>query len=432
MRHLTLSLFLLFLPSLSFADEFVVSNNPYRNVNFSTTQRCMAQLHDHVKTVDRIAPYDAAGYCAITWMDYAGNYSTKCSATQVGLGNCTDEQIGQRLETRLGLFDPPATATGRPWPAEDNGATNPASLTSIDFYIPGMEDLGLTEANGSTAHGHSTFMTEYIEAAGCSSCGLDGAPVRPAATVPPENQYTDNRSLINLINAKGGFAIFNHPSLGTIGTDEPPIGWMGIEIVNTFMALRDDVSLSGISNRLSNARGYWDAALESRSARIWAVAVNDNYGPYKDLCGAAGQPACTSTQVPNPLLASDLDQGKIEVLLTSKDLTTFEAAFRQGAFFAVHENENAVTKGAYPQVTNITVTTSDITITTTAGTETITWIGNGSTISGANATINLRTLPAGTKYVRAEINDGAGRTLYTQPFELSSPASNGVGWFGRR
>ena len=405
--RISVSLLALLFPLNAFADAFVVSNNPYRNVAWGSTLRCMAQLHDHIKSVDRIAPYDDAGYCAITWMDYSGYYLAT-DGTRNGWGD-GDEGI-------------------KPWPATDYGATDPSLLTSVEFYIPGSEELGTTSTQFQSDHIHSTFLTEYIEGAGCDSCGSGGTPLPPLPIGIASSQlYDSTEEMIDLINSKGGFAIVNHPSIGNANAET---NWMGIEIVNTFMALRDEVALSGVTDRLDQALGDWDAALENRSARIWGVATNDNYGPYRDVCGGGGEPACTSSQVPDPLTADHLDQGKIEVLLTSKDLDTFETAFRQGAFFAVREDETASTKGAYPEVTGVTVTTSLISITTTAGDETITWIGNGSSV-GTGATLSLRGLPTGTKYVRAEIDDGSGRTLYTQPFELSAPSPSAVGAFGR-
>jgi len=360
----------------------------------------MAQLHDHVKNVSRIAPYDTAGYCAITWMDYAGYWVTSDNS-------------------RNG-FDWP-----RQWPAEDHGATDPSLLTNIDFYIPGAEELGVVSSiDGVTDHIHSTFLTEFIEGDGCATCGNGGVPLAPISQVAADHLYSSTQDMIDLINSLGGVAILNHPSIGESNVETN--NWMGIAIINTFMALRDERAYLGVTDRLTQAIGDWDDALENRSAYIWGIANNDNFGPY--LTTPFNDPE-TNSQIPVPTTAQHLDQGKIEVLVTSKTLSVFEAAFRRGAFFAIREDETQATKGAYPVVTGVSVTTSQIALTTSAGDETVTWIGNGSTV-GTGFTLSLFNLSSDLKYVRAEIDDGAGRTLYTQPFAVQVASPRAVGGLG--
>tara|TARA_R110002020_G_scaffold37165_8_gene112284 strand:+ start:68 stop:1258 length:1191 start_codon:yes stop_codon:yes gene_type:complete len=392
--------------SISHATDYSVSHNPYEDVNFNTTLRCLAQLHDHVNNNDpRVSSYDDAEYCAVTWMDYAGYY-----------GNDTGLLVGM--------------GSPKQWPPEDYGATAIPSLDNIKFYIPGAEEGGYLKDNITFAHHtHSTFMTEYIESAGCSTCnGGSAAPLTPTVGVPSNRLYETEQELVDLVNELGGWPIYNHPS---VGPNTGLTGYKGIEIMNTFMSLRDqkdNEDSAGTGTRLTNARALWDTWLETVSARIYAVAVNDHYGPDHTVGVGTG-----GGSVPDDLVANDIDQGKIEVLLTVQDLEAFESSVRAGAFFAVHENETA-SKGAFPEVTNIVVGSNSITLTTTAGNETVRWIANGSSVGTNSFTLSLFGLDAGLKYVRAEIDDGSGRITYTQAFELVSPSPvhhSGFGEMGR-
>ena len=83
----------------------------------------------------------------------------------------------------------------------------------------------------------------------------------------------------------------------------------------------------------------------------------------------------------------------------------------------VEDNE---VKAAYPTVTNIAVTYDRITISTDAESPTVRWIGDGEVV-WEGGTIDLTNLPADLGYVRAEIDDGQGRTVFTQPFSLGPP-----------
>lgn len=397
-----LALILCLLSSPVWASTYEVSNNPYRDVNWSTDTACLSQLHDHVNSVGRVATYDDVFYCAVTAMDYAGAWDVD--------------------NVLLGWGYP------RRWPPTDFGFTDPSLLTNIKFYIPGAEEAGWeNDVGGQTSHFHSPFMTQYIESFACSGCGPGGIDVptpENAAPIGDEFRYFSDQELIDLINSLGGLAILNHPSIGD-GKDE--IRWGAIEMFNTFMALRDEANFLGKSNRIAEALALWDDVLETRSARIWGVAVNDQYGPYRPPSSGHG-----NDQIPDPLTADHVDQGKIVVMIASEDLATYEAAFRKGAFFAVQEDSSA-SKGAYPVVTDIDVPESSgsITITTSAGDETVTWTANGSEVcAGQGFSCDLETLPTGMKYVRAEIDDGAGRILYTQAFELTVPIGSSGRSFG--
>ena len=221
--------------------------------------------------------------------------------------------------------------------------------------------------------------------------------------------YSSDQDAITKMTALGALVTVNHPNgapdwLDAI--DPPP---HSIEIYNNSHALTDE-GIDSTTHYIAEFRAVWDHLLEFRSARVWGVAVNDWAGAWTPL----GLPS-----VPGwPLITErSRDRGKLEVLVTSYDLEAYTNAFRYGAFFAIVE-DNAI-KSAYPVVSNITVTPASVAITTVAGTETVQWIGNGAVVA-FGSTLSLSNLPAGLKYVRAEIDDGEGRTVFSQPFSLAA------------
>jgi len=264
----------------------------------------------------------------------------------------------------------------RRWPPEIFGA--PALLqSSIRFYLPGAEEVGLVgEFNGvqfRSAHIHSLGLTEYMEGVGCASCGNEGSAVH--------NGYWD----------------FLNPYP------------MSIEIFNNF-AKTSDEGTSG-SNYSPQLMAAWDHVLQVKSPRIWGVSIND--------WNSALQPLGTSTTPCWPQITMrNRDRGKLQVLLPAYNLSAYLDAFEAGAFFAVVEDNEI--KSAYPTVTQIDVTYNSIAITTAAWNETVRWIGNGEVVAEGFA-LDLTNLPADLVYARAEIADGEGRTVYTQPFSLGAP-----------
>jgi hypothetical protein len=151
--------------------------------------------------------------------------------------------------------------------------------------------------------------------------------------------------------------------------------------------------------------------LVAKSARIWGVAVNDWNSASQPL-GTAATP-CWPQITPR-----NRDRGKLQVLLTSYDFAAYREAFEAGAFFAVVE-DNA-SKAAYPTVSNVAVTYNRISVATSVGGVAVRWIGNGAVV-GVGSSLSLNGLPDDLVYVRAEIDDGDGRIVYTQPFELGDP-----------
>lgn len=357
---------------------YIVTYNPYGDVDWNTTLRAQVQHHDHINSTAKIAAYDAANYDAVIFMTYSGAY-------------------------RGSTESPPCSAVGwvdfRRWPVEY--FVNIPPLTNIKFFIPGAEDLGLLSNDTRTIHTLSPFLTEYIEGVGSPLCP------NTLSLLGPEFTYDSNQELIDTIWQNGGEATLNHPGFNSTYLALENYG--STEIFNNFMALRDEVNEDGVSNRIENMLAFWDEVLETRSTQIWGVSSNDWFG-------AAATPGGDFSGIPGYLTAQNLDRGKMQALVPMFDLDSYRAAFEAGAFFAIME-DNAI-KSAYPTVTDIQVGTRNIKIFTSAGNETITWIGNGGVVKVGDK-LRLQGLPAGLVYVRAEIDDGAGRVVYTQPFTLS-------------
>ncbi|MFV2045629.1 MAG: hypothetical protein ACC700_20650, partial [Anaerolineales bacterium] len=381
------------------AGPVVVTYNPYAGVNWSTVLRCQSQHHDHIKLASWVLDYDAAGYDAVTFMTYSGYNKPSTLLEWQALGS-PNMDPGQ----------PKGWVEYRRWPPTDHGAPSPATLTNIKFYIPGAEEIGLLPDGGRSLHIHSAFLETYIEGAGCNSCGVGGIPVarnnftptNPAG-LPDYQRYTNTQELIDRINFYGGHATLNHPT-DAIGNYAPLENFGSFEIFNNFMALRDE---GDGGSRVAQMLGNWDYLLETKSSKIWGVATNDWFGAFTNP-----RPAVNGLP---PLTEQNLDRGKLQVMVTSYDLPSYRTAFEAGAFFAVRE-DNAI-KGAYPQVTGVSVSPTSIELTTTNGNEVVIWIGNGE-IVGSGMSLWLNDLPPGLKYVRAEIDDLQGRQVFTQPFSL--------------
>lgn len=385
-------------------ETYEVSYNPYGNVNWATVLRCQSQHHDHVFQVSSVHRYDAAGYNAVTFMTYSGNYVPSTQAQWDAMGNAVPDP-GQ----------PSGWVGFRRWPPESNGAPDPSTLVNISFYIPGAEEPGLLPDGSHTLHMHSTFLATYIEGVGCTSCGIGGIGVAlNNSSLPASQRYSSNQELIDLINLHGGHATLNHP-IGPQSNYTALSGVGSIEIFNNYMALSDETSSGGVTNRIAQMLALWDVLLEA-NPQTWGVSVNDWFGAAADPWEVTNP--TESSRFGQFLTFQNLDRGKLQVLVTAYDLASYRLAFEAGAFFSIVE-DNAV-KNAYPTVSDISVTGSLITISTIAGTETVTWIGNGATIA-SGPVLDLRVLPPNLTYVRAELDDENGRVLYVQPFSLVVP-----------
>ena len=143
------------------AETYIVENDPYADVKWSTVHRCLAQHHDHVQDGADVWAYDAAGYDAITFMTYGGYYRPS-----------TPEELGGAVP-EIDPGQPVGWVDYRRWPPDQHGAPSPDELTNIDFFIPGAEEVGLLIEGGYSQHFHSAFLETYIESFGCVSCGVD-------------------------------------------------------------------------------------------------------------------------------------------------------------------------------------------------------------------------------------------------------------------
>lgn len=380
------------------AADYSVAYNPYGGVDWATTLRCQSQHHDHAESYGRITALDAAGYCAVTFMTYSGRFRPSNLSEWNAAGNPNPDP-GKPVD-----FGPP-----RRWPPEDFGAPQ-LPLTNLKFYLPGAEEIGLYATGSYGQHVQSTFLTTYIEGAGCLTCGIGGIPVvgnTPA--MPPSQVHASSQELIDRVVENGGHATINHPA-GASSAYMQYSGLGSVEMFNNYHRNADD--FAGNDAYSNQMMAIWDHLLEHKSPRIWGVASNDWFSAWTPL----GQ-TYSPTQF-GPVTPQNRDRGKLQVLLPSYDLESYRAAFEAGAFFAIVE-DNAI-KAAYPIVTNVAVGFDRITISTAIGTESIRWIGNGSVLA-YTPTLVLDGLPDGLVYVRAEISDGEGRTVYTQPFSLGDP-----------
>ncbi len=379
------------------AEGYSVSYNPYGSVAWETTLRCQSQHHDHASTASRITALSEAGYCAVTYMTYSGAYQAQTAAAWVSAG-MPDPDPGVPL----------GWGEYRRWPPEEHGA--PAlPLNSLLFYLPGAEESGLRPDGGHTNHMHSLGLTQYLEGVGCGSCGHLRSAVRNhnPLGLPEAQRYATDSELVAKATALGAIMTLNHPNGLPWYFDAIEPFPAAVEIYSNYHASYDEGCGSSFIARF---KAVWDHVLETKSARIWGVAVNDWSSAWTPL----GDPAIACWP---QITEANRDRGKLQVLLTSYDLTAYMAAFAAGAFFAIEEN-NAI-KSAYPTVTSIAVADNQIAISTAQADETITWIGNGQVI-GSGASLPLDRLPANLAYARAEIDDGEGRVVYTQPFELAA------------
>ncbi len=367
-----------------------VTRNPYRAVHWETTERITWQTHDHEdgqSPTDFVGPNDTAGYEAFTWAHYSGGYAAAGGAC---VGWCSS----------------------RRWPAESNGVDDApliSSLTNIDYYVPGAEEIGLLESGSVITHLFSPFLTTYIEGEGCSTCD-EGEPVGQNPDGIPANQiYDSTQAAVDMIATFGGIPVLNHPT-GSFGTYSSLTGMGGIEIYNNLFSLNDDCSGTAIATMQAN----WDEFLENVSPSIWGYSANDHFGPSTD-------PFVQSCGTRPELTAANLDRGKMEVLTTARTLAAHRIAIDRGAFFPIVDGQTS--KGGGPSITNIAVSPSSIIITTSADDETVTWIGNGATI-GTGMTLTLGVATDAVGYVRANVVDAEGRIVYVQPFTLGVKQSS--------
>lgn len=395
--------------SAASAASYSISYNPYANVDWGTTLRCQSEHHDHAFDAPKVAALGNAGYCAITFMTYSGDFRPTPYAAWLEAGSPNPDP---------GV--PTGWANFRRWPPEQRGAPG-LPLSSLRFYLPGAEEVGLVGGTQATqyhtAHMLALGLTDYIEGVGCDSCGNEGSAVRNhnPLGLPESHRYSSSADFVAKAYALGTIPVLTHPNGRPDQFDALDPFPQAVEMYNNYHALKDDGWVSGgpgcpveRSHYIDEMRAVWDHVLETKSPRIWGIAVND--------WGSAWTPLGTSSTPCWPeITGANRDRGKTQVLVASYDLETYMAAFARGAFFAVIE-DNA-NKAAYPTVTNIAVGFDRIAITAATQSETVTWIGDGEVV-GEGIALDLTGLPDDLVYVRAEIDDGNGRRVFTQPFSL--------------
>ena len=420
---IVLLLALLLLAAPAHAGPWQVIYNPYGEVDWSSTLRCQSQHHDHIDVGSAASKNDTAGYCAITFIGLVG-YQSRCRAS-----------TGLEWEA-LGKPDPdPGFAdawTGyRRWPPEDHGGTPiPGSFSNLKFWLPGDETVGLGGGHNYT-FGLPWRDGIYMESTGCTNCApttcagvtgactvnsLDSCAPTAIGTVPAW-QYTGTQELIDKAAALGGHVALAHSSATDL------VGLEALEMFNNLNALRDQGNGNPASTPMAGTEiasfvSAWDTHNDKNGGHTWGTACNDRYGA--SLTPGGGGFLCSpNCNGGTNYAAADFDRGKLQVLLTSYDLEAYEDAYTRGAFFAVVEN--ATTKQIFPSVDGLLIASAGVTISTVAGTESVSWKANGGVEVGTGWTLAFADLPARSTWLRAEIDDGAGRVTFTQPLSLGQP-----------
>lgn len=338
-----------------FSYKYQVSYNPYAQVDWSTTKKCLSQHHDHTNAQEsKIREYDLAGYNAIVILHYSGVKS-----------------LSYTRQERLW----PLTNFLSQYSSDEEFL---ATSQNIKFFFPGMEEVG-------RHHMTSPFLTKYI------------AVWEPGLYPRKENwHYTTSQECINLIYAFGGFSIIAHPTRNT-KFYRNLTNHHSIEIYNAFYRFKFRIG-EHKKDKNEHFLKVWDNLLTYKSSRIWGYAVNDWYGPWNhDI----------KTTLPDVY-----DSGKTLALVKEYTLESYRASLEQGAFFAI--KDIASQKGLYPEILHIEVTPDSIIIHVSNGE--INWITCGVSIErGQN--LDLNYLPKNITYVRAEVSNENG-TVYVQPFSL--------------
>jgi hypothetical protein len=270
--------------------------------------------------------------------------------------------------------------TARRWPPEQwLGAGFRGSLVRIREFVPNAEEVG-------AAHVISPFLTAFISRAG-----------NPVLDLPEDATYVTTQGCIDAIRRYGGLAFLAHPWM-SIEEILSLRNYTGIEIYSAFARYHDEVSdsaaIPGGRGRLLLAN--WDAVL-GQNPSVYGIAVNDHYGP--------------SAKVPD-LPATIRDSGKILVFAPDTTSAALREALRSGRFVAVADL--GAVKDRYPELASISVTDTTITLATTAQ---VRWVVAGRTF-GTTRTFRLIGLPGSTRYVRAELTNAEGSTVFTQAFGL--------------
>jgi len=270
----------------------------------------------------------------------------------------------------------------RIWPPEAFVAADVlGSFANLKLLLPNAEEVG----NGAL-HATSPFLTEYVEF-------VAPGQARDLA----KQQYSTEQELGELVTRLGGFPIMAHP-WDPQNEYQGYTRYRGMEVYNAFAEVmrRRGTEYYVTQDRNAVMRSKWDITMRDRPETI-GIAVNDHFGPDASL----------------PADFADLkDSGKVVVFARDSSLAAYRTAFERGALLAVQDR--SVPKGGWPQVARIGVVGTSITVATAAR---VRWIVDGAP-DRESPTLDVATLRAGTRVVRAEVFDGDGSVVYTQGFAV--------------
>lgn len=332
--------------------------DPYADVSWPTTLRLKAQTHDHTATTPaRLLSYDSAGYNFVPLMDYSGVATLSYALTK------------------------------RLWPAESVVAASVrSSVRNILAWVPSAEEVG-------HQHVTSLFLTNYI-----AKWDAGSFPSREPW------MYGSANEAITLINELRAFPILAHP-WGPWSWFQSLQGYRGMEIYSAYAEHRfgeqktatSDDRFFAARNRNIDLVEAWDRVLLTGQF-IVGVSVNDHFGPDRPLSAVTRRVR---------------DSGKIIVLTDEATLAGFESAMRRGSVFAIVDYGEE--KGLIPRIDSIRVRGDRIRVFSDGS---VRWIVDGEPRGAGDGHIDLSALPPSSRYLRAEVRNANGSTIYLQPIQL--------------
>ncbi|MCZ6803923.1 MAG: hypothetical protein O7D86_08320 [Proteobacteria bacterium] len=132
---------------------------------------------------------------------------------------------------------------------------------------------------------------------------------------------------------------------------------------------------------------------------IYGVAVNDWFGPFSRS---------------ETLTQETRDSGKTIVLAKEATLESFRTGVEAGAMLAV--KDLGAVKDQVPVIHSIDLNADIVTIQTNGN---VTWISNGEVV-GTGKSYNVTELSFHSRYLRAEITNTEGSTVYTQAWGVQA------------
>lgn len=334
--------------------SYTIVHNPYLDVLWEADFRLKAQHHDHI-----------------------GIDTKKIQAY---------DEAGYKVVSLLqysGVRSLEYTWLERRWPPEswvNQYFIN--RLRNIEIFLPNAEEVG-------HAHITSPFLKRYIE-----------------KWEPSYNQrrqswhYSSTQECIDKIKSHGGLAILAHPWNKDSSQYLEIDGYSGIEIYSAFARHEQEKSIDPfftLEDRNQIMLDVWDKLL-TQNPRILGIAVNDHYGPYNKSV---------------TLSPKTKDSGKIIVLAKSThSLEEYQRAFSMGSFFAVMDI--GTIKDRYPEINSINIQSQSISIDTS---DEVSWISSGEVLH-IGSELPFILFSEKTNYVRAEVKNSVGSTVYTQAFSI--------------